>query len=199
MLGAFTYLETVSHNYMTATVITRTENQSGQEAEDFIGKVIKIFTELDCNNLFGNLIGQTQPKQREIIKAFQTDLQKKLNISFKLNDKLGWKTEVLANEKYRDSFDLYLEIMLDDITYKVIIELDKNRADQIAKKFLSRTSHTIDNPTIYFAFCYPGTEKMSISEAKKYFSYCLNIYDKMSDERTPKKFIGLVVENNNCG
>lgn len=184
---------------MTATVITRTDKQKSQETENFIDQVISVFTDLDCFNIFKNLIGQTQQEQKKIIKGFQTDLQEKLNVSFDLKDKPKWEIEVIANKEYRDSFDLYYEIVLDEISYKVIIELDKNRADQIAKKFLSRTSHTIDNPTIYFAFCYPGTEKMSIVEAKKYFKYYLNIYNKMSDEQTPKKFIGLVVEKNNCG
>ena len=184
---------------MTATVITRTDKQVSQETENFIDRVISVFTDLDCNNIFKNLIGQPQQDQRKSIKSFQTELQSKLNETFELKDKQKWKIEVLANIEYRDSFDLFLEIVLDNISYKVIIELDKNRADQIAKKFLSRTSHTIDHPTIYFAFCYPGTDKMSIVEAKKYFKYCLNISNKMSTQEIPRKFIGLVIEKNDCG
>ena len=182
---------------MTAIVTTRTEKQTGQETESFIDKVIAVFTGLDCCKTFKHLIGQSQQNQRETIKNFQTDLQNKLNEAFGLNGSPKWEIEVPANEAYRDSFDLFLEVVLDEIPYTVIIELDKNRADQIAKKFLSRTSHTIDKPTIYFAFCYPGTDKMQIGEAKKYFKYCLNISHKMSNLQTPKKFIGLVVEKNN--
>ncbi len=50
---------------MTATVITRTDKQVSQETENFIDRVISVFTDLDCNNIFKNLIGQPQQDQRE--------------------------------------------------------------------------------------------------------------------------------------
>lgn len=181
---------------MTAKVITRTEKQINNEAEIFIDKVISVFTDLDCNIIFKNLIGQTQQDQKIIIKNFQTYLQTKLNELLVLKNIEKWEIEFTANRDYRDSIDLYLEIVLDKTPYKVIVELDKNRADQIAKKFLSRTSHTIENPTIYFAFCYPGTAKMNSAETKKYFKYCLNISNKINTQETPKIFVGIVVEEN---
>jgi len=54
----------------------------------------------------------------------------------------------------------------------VVIELDKNRADQVAKKFVSRSA-TFKNEKIYYiSLCYPGTDRMNLSECVKYFGYC---------------------------
>ena len=149
---------------MTPTVIIRTDKDSdlGNDTKKFIDQVISTISHLDCKNILKDLIGNTQANQKVIIKNLQKTLQTKLNSSFNFRE-VKWEIEVKAHSSHKDSFDLFLEYKLDYFSYKIIIELDKHRADQIAKKFLSRLSHTIDNPIIYFAFCYPGTKRMNLS------------------------------------
>jgi hypothetical protein len=176
----------------------RTNNQdgNGNETERFIEEIIIVFKSINYGYFFCKLIGKNQKEQKKIINKFQKYLQCRLNCNLPWCVRSNWEIEHKANYDCKDSFDLFTEICLDKINYKVIIELDKNRADQIAKKFLSRMSHTINDPTIYIAFCYPGTKKMSVTEAKKYFDYCLIITNKFNKLEIPKKFIGFIVERN---
>ena len=61
----------------------------------------------------------------------------------------------------------------------MVIELDKNRADQVAKKFVSRMA-LIPSTTVYFvSLCYPGTENMNKAECEKYFGYCAALSNRM--------------------
>ncbi len=57
--------------------------------------------------------------------------------------------------------------------YELIIELDATRADQVAKKIVSRFCYSIlhksDKPIIYVALLYQGTKSMNPEECKKYF------------------------------
>ena len=181
---------------MQPKLIVRTDqNQAelGNEVKRFIEQVISTLLSMDCKLLFKDLIGSPQAAQKDIVRRFQNDLLTNLNTGITVNESV-WAVEVKAHLDYRDSYDLSLEKIMDGIKYIIIIELDKNRADQVAKKFLSRISHTIDCPTVYFAFCYPGTEKMNLSECKKYFHYFSNITNKMSSKETPKVFVGITTE-----
>lgn len=54
---------------------------------------------------------------------------------------------------------------------KVIVEFDTVRADQVAKKFVSRATLVPCASTVYIAFCYPGTASMSVNEVIKYFTF----------------------------
>ena len=69
------------------------------------------------------------------------------------------------------------------------IELDKNRADQVAKKFVSRMA-ILPTTTVYFiSLCYPGTEMMNKSECAKYFGYCATLAHRMGSH-----YAGLIIE-----
>jgi hypothetical protein len=183
---------------MKINLIERTINEdgNGNETERFIDEIILIFKSIDYVDFLGKLTGKNQKEQQIIINEFQKYLQCRLNCNLPWCVRSNWEVEHKAIYDRKDSFDLFTEIVLDNIRYKIIIELDKSRADQIAKKFMSRMSHTINDPTIYIAFCYPGTKNMSITEAKKYFNYCLIVTNKLNELETPKKFIGLTVERN---
>lgn len=99
-----------------------------------------------------------------------------------LNTEMGaftWKIEQQPQKKekeekeekvVKDRIDIFGESSASDL--KVIIELDAHRADQVAKKFLSRSALMIDQNSIYLSVCYPGTEKMPKPECQKYFEYC---------------------------
>lgn len=78
----------------------------------------------------------------------------------------------------------------------VIIELDKHRADQVAKKFLARVALKSGQNLIYVALCYPGTVRMSIPECLKYFEYCSLVADSLSLNASQSvKFIGYLITN----
>lgn len=177
---------------MTPQLIVRTDDSNlfvENEAISFINKVIETIVSFEYSEVFGTLIGSNQVAQRVIVKNFQNQLCERLNESIG-----SWGTEISASSLYNDAFDIYTNRILDGINYHVIIELDKPRADQIAKKFISRVSHTIDEPIIYFAFCYPGTARMRPMEVRKYFEYFSIIATKMNFEQSPKIFLGLMIE-----
>lgn len=73
-----------------------------------------------------------------------------------------------------DRADIRLEILGKE--YELIIEIDATRADQVAKKMMSRFCYAalIKKPIVYVALLYQGTKSMNSDECKKYF--------KMGDE-----------------
>lgn len=68
----------------------------------------------------------------------------------------------------RDRCDVYAETS----TYQIIVELDATRADQVAKKMLSRYYYANKmangKPTVYICLLYPGTDSMNPTECVKY-------------------------------
>lgn len=58
---------------------------------------------------------------------------------------------------------------------QIVVEFDTVRADQVAKKFVSRAALAPCASTIYIAFCYPGTASMSVSEVIKYFAFMCDL------------------------
>ena len=78
-----------------------------------------------------------------------------------------------------DSVDIYAS---DSTNWEVIIEIDATRADQVAKKIVSRFSHISESRSeniIYIALCYPGTERMNVNECEKFISYGKKIIKKI--------------------
>lgn len=152
-------------------------------------------------------------KKAELVKGLQAGLAKKLKELTK-NTAWIWKTEhELISKSARDKADIYG--VTTDGKNQVIIELDPHRADAIAKKFTSRIAAVLqgvnvpkaedeDNPskieqgidkihaekTLYVIFVYPGTDKMSVPETKKYIGYCnkltkhINVDIKVVDYHT---------------
>lgn len=126
---------------------------------------------------------QYDNKKHQDISVLQLDISDYLNVKFK---KFKWDIEYKPSDSYKDSIDI---IGLSDTTnIKVIIELDAHRADQVAKKYLSRLALSISDNIVYLALCYPGTKSMSKNECLKYFEYCNIIASNLSTISSAKKF-----------
>jgi len=113
-----------------------------------------------------------------------------------LNEKLrqfSWKTEHKPLSTIKDSIDIFG--LSDDSKFKIVIELDAHRADQVAKKFISRSALFINDNVIYLSICYPGTTRMNKNECIKYFDYCAIISKALSDiSSNSKLYAGLILE-----
>ncbi len=73
--------------------------------------------------------------------------------------------------------------------FVVVLELDASRADQVAKKFVSRIA-LFPNTNVYFvSLCYPGTKKMNLPECEKYLGYCSALALRMDNH-----YAGFVVK-----
>ncbi len=103
------------------------------ETNEFIN-IKRIIKQSIESNLIEDLIHITkyeQTSQSKLIKEFQENLCS----SFRLNMPfIEWSREKRIDEKYRDSVDIYGK----NNEHHIVIELDRPRADQVAKKFLSR-------------------------------------------------------------
>jgi hypothetical protein len=75
----------------------------------------------------------------------------------------------------KDRLDLFIQVSIDDSKWVVIVEFDSARADQVAKKFVSRVAQVPNSSLIYIAFCYSGTKSMNLNEVNKYFVYMESI------------------------
>jgi hypothetical protein len=71
----------------------------------------------------------------------------------------------------------------------LIIELDKWRADQIAKKIVSRTALMIDKKIGFISLCYAGTNHMNKNEYLKYFKYANILSSKLKNY-----YAGIIIE-----
>lgn len=106
---------------------------------------------------------------------------------------IEWKCEYEKCESgHKDKVDIFGEYTKGDV--KVIIELDGVRADQIAKKFLSRNALFIDDNIIYISLCYPCTQG-NPNECLKYFGYCKIISEFVSrNTDVAKLYTGILLE-----
>ncbi|MBM9512017.1 hypothetical protein [Desulfogranum marinum] len=136
----------------------------------------------DCSAYFPNHLGLAQYEQKKIIDEFQHALTDHLKNEF--ND-IEWQTEYSPEINIRDSIDIVGTV--GDLF--IVIELDKHRADQVSKKFLSRTAIMAGKKVIYISLCYPGTSRMNPNECVKYFSYCSTISKMIGNE-----YAGLIIQ-----
>lgn len=143
------------------------------DQDEWLNSILDVITNLDCDEHFSSHLGQPQHAQKVIIANFQKFLCKRLLDSI---PSLRWTIEHIPSKDQRDSIDIYGES--DD--FVVAIELDKNRADQVAKKFVSRVALLPDKKVYFLSLCYPGTERMNLNECVKYFGYCSNLAKRMS-------------------
>ena len=92
---------------------------------------------------------------------------------------------------YNDKCDVFVETE----RYVVIVELDATRADQVAKKMLSRYYYVdkCSKPTVYICLLYPGTEKMNINECIKYMNMGKDVLLSMNQAN---QFIGALINGN---
>ena len=125
---------------------------------------------------------KTSKQKRDNVKE---NLQKPLrdylqDKSYSFLSSFHWKLEENINSN-KDSVDIYGKN--DDA--EIYIELDSWRADQVAKKMVSRFSNIIKSGSkqvVYVAVCYPGTKHMNLEECKKYFGYGQNILSMIKDK-----------------
>jgi hypothetical protein len=152
-------------------------------------KIIEIVTAAETIDLH-NLESLNQTSQKQRIDTFQARGHANLE---KILPNMNWRSPHIFMQGRRDEADIYGTFSFsEDDNGTVIIELDKWRADQIAKKFVSRFALTLEQPLIYIALCYGGTINMNRSECEKYFSYCKRICDAFTkcNLRNPKQFYG---------
>ena len=125
---------------------------------------------------------------RELLMVFKYDKNKHIDITVLQNEvkaylkeklnKFLWETEYKPSKAFKDSIDIFGSST--DNKFKIVIELDAHRADQVAKKFLSRSALFNNENIVYISLCYPGTVRMSKSECIKYFDYCSIISKSLS-------------------
>jgi len=150
--------------------------------EGDIDKIISCICNFDCSSFFGSHLGKSQSDQKKIVSNFQTLICDELanNIT-----NISWQLEYSPNTGKRDSIDIFGSN--NDI--HIVIELDKHRADQVAKKFVSRNALLINKSVFYISLCYPGTSNMNPSECIKYFGYCKQLSKRMGNE-----YAGFIIE-----
>ena len=107
----------------------------------------------------------TSDQKLELQKLLVGEFESKLN-----SCKAFWEHPLGENCGNRDRCDVYANTP----EYQIILELDATRADQVAKKMLSRyyyANKTADNkPTVYICLLYPGTDSMNPNECVKYMN-----------------------------
>ncbi|MCV6612227.1 MAG: hypothetical protein OIF55_15760 [Amphritea sp.] len=152
------------------------------EQDVWLNRLLSVITSLECSEFFLNHLGKFQTEQKTIVKGFQERLFGLLDSEI---PELEWHMEYAPSEHQKDSIDIYGECK----DFVVALELDKNRADQVAKKFVSRVALMPSKKIYFISLCYPGTEKMNLNECLKYFGYCSNLTQRMSG-----LYAGLVTE-----
>lgn len=125
-----------------------------------------------------------QGSKRDKVKKLQNELCDALKSSI---SSMTWETEHNMSSNYNDSADIFGW----NNETQVIIELDTTRADQVAKKMLSRFYYCFDTPTIYVSLLYPGTKKMNVHECEKYFKYGKKILAGINKNAL---FVGIILE-----
>ena len=126
-------------------------------------------------NCISNAVNKmTEPIVGKTMLAQKRELQDLLKKEFEANlspcsaDVEHLLALEIEGDGNRDKCDVYAATS----KYQIIVELDATRADQVAKKMLSRyyyANKAVDGkPTIYICLLYPGTESMNPAECVKY-------------------------------
>ena len=101
--------------------------------------------------------------------------------------------EYSFSSEHRDRCDVFVSTP----TYQIMVELDATRADQVAKKMLSRyyfaQMSSEKKPTVYVCLLYPGTESMNPQECVKYMHMGKEVFLAMNSSN---RFIGGFINGN---
>lgn len=133
-------------------------------------------------------------EKRRLIAELQKNLCDYLNdlvkgVNWKLEKTFDLVNDGLNQEfkKRRDSIDIYGS----SNNLVVVIEIDASRADQVAKKMLSRAYAVMNENkhVLYIALCYPGTDSMNTEECVKYFKYGSAIFKKLKEKSDVLGFV----------
>lgn len=137
--------------------------------------IINSIGEFSYSKEFSPVKGSPQKEQNLLTKA----LTESLNLHLQEKNTLyTFETEKkTSNFAYKDSVDIFGE----NDCANIIIELDSNRADQVAKKFVSRAILSSNKSLLYISYCYGGTKAMEKNENEvlKYFKYCSILATRM--------------------
>lgn len=151
-------------------------NDKKQRLHTVFKNIIRKVETFDCSHHFNSSE-----------KLSRTELQQAI-LSYLGNEisSFTWASEYKPKAETRDAIDIFGS--KDNLS--IVIEIDAHRADQVAKKFVSRSALLSEQCFIYIALCYPGTQKMSKPECIKYFGYCSTIAEAMG-----KLFAGFMIES----
>ncbi len=153
------------------------------DEDPFLQRLVAHVATIECMDYFSTHLGTAQCEQRSIVSRFQGALVDHLRSAF---EAIEWEQEHCPNPATRDSIDIF-GITADRL---IAIELDKNRADQVAKKFVSRMAALPSTVPVYFlSVCYPGTDRMNKAECVKYFGYCKTLALRMGSH-----YAGLIIQ-----
>ena len=146
-------------------------------------------------------------RKHKIIEAFQRCLAEKLldrcnngcqgcvgENSTKYYCEYPLYKELPGWENIKDRADIRIEkINFEGKDYELIIEIDATRADQVAKKMMSRFCYAtvINKPIVYVALLYQGTKSMNSDECKKYFKMGEEVLKKINPSNI---LIGYIVD-----
>lgn len=130
----------------------------------------------------------------EVKTNFQKTLQEKFNRNIRHVETCEIEyclAKVLDGnyDGYNDKCDVFVETP----HYIVIVELDATRADQVAKKMLSRYFYAekSNKPVVYICLLYPGTDFMKPNECIKYMNMGKDVLLCMNSSN---RFIGGFVD-----
>lgn len=154
-----------------------------EESDQFLNRLVVCITDIEyCSKYFSDHLGKSQSKQAVLVNDFSQALHGTLTERF---PSMTWTLEHVLDTPSRDSIDIFGRRG----RTLVVIELDKTRADQVAKKFVSRSAMFKNDSIYYISFCYPGTKRMNSTECIKYFRYCADLSKRMGN-----LYAGFVVE-----
>ena len=140
--------------------------------DSFLESLVASIASIDCAEHFTNHLGHSQTQQATAVQGFQRTVRHSLTTAF---PPVTWHLEYQPAAG-RDSVDIFGQVN----NASVVIELDKTRADQVAKKFLSRSAMFAEM-IYYISLCYPGTDHMSPRECRKYFEYCASLSKRLGN------------------
>ncbi|MBP6422520.1 MAG: hypothetical protein KA271_06490 [Propionivibrio sp.] len=130
--------------------------------------LISCVSSIDCST-FSKGSDRTKTER---VKGLQSSIMAALKRAF---PRIEWTDEYCPNSMYRDRIDIFGK----GREYVVVVELDTTRADQVAKKFVSRSAILAAKQVYYLSVCYPGTDNMNAAECKKYFGFCAVLARRM--------------------
>lgn len=141
------------------------------------------------NTAHNNLVGiinsfKYNENRHSDIYNLQNDLTEYLNNRY---NSFVWKNEFKTESEHNDRIDIIGISKTEN--YKHIIELDAIRADQVAKKFVSRMALFINENICYTVVCYPGRKSTKVNETKKYFNYCSILANDFSKKKSFRSII----------
>lgn len=139
---------------------------SSDANDSFLWSLVSCIGSINCSEQFSEHLGEVRTKPF-VVKPLQAAVCSALVTGF---PQITWSLEHKQRAASKDAVDIFGT----GGKAPVLVELDTSRADQVAKKFLSRSA-IFEEQIYYVTLCYPGTDRMNVSECMKYFEYCATL------------------------